>query len=247
MANERNIIVIGNKQLIHGFDLWGTLVDQVVFGPRVIEAYQALMDRRAGNIEGVVSMGTDEEKARIAQNIENYQGVLDGKDWATGARKKEFVDNVEEILWQSYARGEAEVDFTGALYDDTLGAMDNIASAGQGLCIITTGNSFWIKKALSDDAPDIAKVMGEVYFGNKTLAKTFEAAAQDLEHKGGQLVTHTEDQLKGFSGLLKSELVKRMNTVYVERANLATPEEVRAAGITAYTTDLRKVPYTGSG
>ena len=236
MANERNIIITEGTQLIHGFDLWGTLVDQFVFGPRVIEAYQTLMDGR---------VTTDELKVKVAQHIKNYQGVLDGEDWATGERKKEFVDNVEEPLWQAYSRGKAEVDFSGALYDDTLGAMDNIVTAGQGLCIITTGDSFWIKKALMDMAPDIGKVMGEVYFGNKTQAETFEAAAQDLMTKGGQLVTHTEDQLKGFAGLLKSDLVKRINTVYVERADLATPDQVHAAGITIYTTDLRRIPYTG--
>ncbi|MBT4824069.1 hypothetical protein HN695_03175 [Candidatus Woesearchaeota archaeon] len=253
MTNERSVYIKSGIKPVHGFDLWGTLVNQLVLGPRVIEAYQALMHDRAT---------TEDLKAKVTENIKNYQGVLDGKDWATGQEKGKFVGNVEDPLWHAYSGGKAEVNFQGALYDDALGAMDNIAVAGQGLCIITTGKSFWIKKALNDMAPEIGIVMGEVYFGSKSKPAPYDIAIEDISKKGGQLVSHTEDQLKGFAGLFDSRramfatgdehLVHRLipslmfqtATVYVERTNLATPEEVRAAGITAYTTDLRTVPYT---
>lgn len=234
-----DIVVKSGVKPVHGFDLWGTLVDQVVFGPRVIEAYSALASAGAG---------TDEEKAQIAANIENYQGVLDGKDWATGARKKEFVDGVEEPLWQAYARGEASVNFQGALYADALEVMKDIVFSGEGVCIITTGDSFWIKKALKDASLIVGETMGEVYFGNKSKPEPFEAAALDILAKGGQLVSHTEDQLKGFAGLLASNLKDKLCMVYVERADiaapLATPEQVKTAGIDFYVRDLRQVLYT---
>ncbi len=266
-----DIVVKSGVTPVHGFDLWGTLVDQIVFGPRVIEAYHALasanVESRTGKSVGTVagtSAGTDEEMAQIATNIQNYQGVLDGKDWATGARKKEFVDAVEEPLWQAYARGEASVNFEGALYTDALSVMSDIVASKEGLCIITTGNSFWIKKALKDASPAVGEAMGEVYFGNKSTPAPFDTAMEDLVRQGRQLVSHTEDQIKGFAGLFDSKramyvtgdehLIHRLipscmfqiATVYVERGNpaLATEEQVKSAGISMYVTDLRNVPYT---
>lgn len=222
---------------VHGFDLWGTLVKQSALGPRVTEAYQALMRQQK----------VSDEVA--AQHVENYNALLRGEAWATGERKKGIVDAVEEPLWKAYANGEASVDFKGTFYDDAIKSVVDILSAGEGFCIITTGNSFWVTQALKDVEPvfgdaSLQDRIGAVYFGSKATSIPFETAADDIASKKGSLVSHTEDQLAGFKGLLESKLRGTVATVYVERAALATPDAVKAAGVDKYVQDLSQVNYT---
>ena len=214
---------------IHSFDLWGTLVIQPALGSRVIQAHREVA---AGKVN----------PATIEETIANYQAVLDGEARATGANKKAFVDALEEPVWAAYARGEVNVNFNGALYEDALAVIDRVVTAGDSYCVLTTGNSFWIRQALTDIDASLGNELGEVYFGSKATSEPFERAEADIRAKGGQLVTHTEDQLKGFGGILASSL-DNVTLIYVERANLATKEQVTTAGIHQYVTDLRTATY----
>jgi hypothetical protein len=230
-ANLTTIIVPSGIQPVHSFDLWGTIVIQDVLGPRVLEAYKELMEEE----------GMPEEE--IAQNIANYQGILNGDPKAL-ENKKAFVDTVEDPLWEAYTDGRADVNFDGAIYGDALASMGDISRDGESLCVLTTGNSPWVPKALASLDPDVGRTLRKVYSGDKTRAVTFEDTAADLNREGGQMVSHSEDQLKGLAGLLASPLQTCVNSIYVERTNLATAEEVLAQGVTAYVKDLGEVNYT---
>lgn len=215
---------------VHSFDLWGTLVIQDVLGPRVLEAYNQLMSGQ-------------ETPETIAQNIANYDGVLKGDKKAL-ENKKLHVDTIEDPLWTAYLRGEIDVNFEGALYQDALTVMDDIAKAGEGLCILTTRNSPWVHKAVASVNPMVGIVLGKVYSGNKALPQAYETAAEDLIRSHAQMVSHSEDQMKGLAGILQSELRHQVMLIYVERIGLATADEVLSKGIDHYVTDLTRLSYT---
>ncbi|MBI4453783.1 HAD family hydrolase [Candidatus Woesearchaeota archaeon] len=225
-----HIFVSSGITPVHSFDLWGTLVIQDVLGPRVLEAYNQLMNGK-------------ESPEIIAQNIANYDGVLKGDKKAL-ENKKVHVDTIEDPLWTAYLRGEIDVNFDGALYQDALTVMDDIAKAGEGLCILTTGNSPWVHKAVASLNPIVGDVLGKVYSGNKAKPEAYEVAANDLSRNMTQMVSHTEDQMKGLAGILQSELRHQVVLVYVERANLAVADDVLAQGIDHYVTDLTRLLYT---
>ena len=161
------IFVPSGIKPVHSFDLWGTLVIQDVLGPRVLKVYQQLMN------------GQDTLE-RVAQNMANYEGVLRGDKKAL-ENKKAHVDAVENPLWNAYLRGEVDVNFEGVMYQDALTAMDEIAESGEGLCILTTGNSPWVKKAIASVNPKVGEVLGKVYSGNKANPKAYEAIDDDLK------------------------------------------------------------------
>src|SRR3989338_4339916 len=224
------IFVPSGIKPVHSFDLWGTLVIQHVLGPRVLEAYLQLM------------AGQDTFE-RVARNMANYEGVLRGDKKAL-EDKKAHIDTVEDPLWNAYLQGEVNVNFEGVLYHDALTAMDEIVESEEGLCILTTGSLPWVKKAIASVNPKVGEFLGKVYSGNKENPEVYEATADDLRRNQAKLVSHTEDQMKGFAGILQSELRKQVELVYVERANLSTADEVLSRGIHRYVTDLANVPYT---
>lgn len=227
------IIVKSDIKPIHSFDLWGTLVIQEVMGPRVIESYARLMGNRS-------------ESEEVAANIENYRGVLRG-DKAALANKKKIVDAVEASLWRAYEQKELDISFQGAFYEDATYAIERIMSSGESVCILTTGESPWVRQALMSLDPCMEDaIVGrdmKVYSGDKTKPQTYEAVEVKLAARKERMVSHTEDQLKGLAGLLSSEMRNRVNIIYVERANLATPEEASAAGVHRYVKDLREIDY----
>ncbi len=224
------IHVPSGTQPVHSFDLWGVIVVQSVLGPRVLDAYQRL---REGN----------EDPESIAEKVRNYQGVLAGDKTAL-QNKKANVDAVEDPLWAAYRRDEIDVDFDGAIYEDALATMDDIVQAREGLCITTTGNSPWVRQALASLNPLVGERLGKTYSGNKAQPEVFESTFADLASQGQQMISHTEDQMKGLAGLLNCSIREGVNIVYVERTNLTTEEEVRQAGVDVYTRDLRDVQYT---
>lgn len=225
-----HIFVPNGIKPVHSFDLWGTLVIQEVLGPRVLEAYQQLMNGR----------NTPE---KIAQDIANYEGVLRGNKRAL-EHKKLYVDTIEDPLWNAYLQEEIDINFDGTLYKDALTVMNDIAEAGEGLCILTTGNSPWVKKAVVSVNQSVGETLGRVYSGNKANPEVYEFAADDLRKNQAQMISHTEDQMKGLAGILQSELRRQVELVYVERSDLATPDEVLSQGISRYVRDLTEVPYT---
>lgn len=231
MTNAGNIIVPSGIQPVHSFDLWGTLVVQKVLGPRVLEAYQTLM------------VGQGVSASEILRNTDNYQGVLDGRKEAL-ENKKANVDAVEDHVWPAYQRGEVTVNFNGAMYIDCLQTMVSIAKEGEGLCILTTGNSPWVKQALTSLDTRVGQALGRTYSGDKSKPAAYERAMNHLASQGQQMVSHTEDQLKGLAGILGTEMKKEVRVIYVERENLATKEDVLTAGADHFVHDLREVPYT---
>ncbi len=214
---------------VHSFDLWGTLVKQPVLGPRVLEAYQELM-------EGV------EDSEVINQNIANYQGILDG-DAEAMKHKKLFVDTVEDPLWPAYLRGDISVNFEGALYEDALTVMDDIAQEGEGLIVLTTGESPWVKQALRIQSPLVGETLQKVYSGDKSKAETYETTENSLQENKATMVSHTEDQMKGLIGILESPMRSQVNLIYVERTDKDTRQEVIAQGIDQHVRDLRQATY----
>jgi len=214
---------------VHSFDLWGTIVIQDVLGPRVIEAYQSL--QRQGE--------TPEE---IKGHVSDYEAILRGEKEALKT-KTEIVAAVEDPVWNAYARREIDINFDGSLYEDSLEVMAEIAQAGEGLVILTTGSSPWIKQAVTSVNPKVGETISKIYHGNKSLASTYEQVAEDISHKGGVLVSHTEDQLKGFEGILQSDLAKTVNLIYAERNNNASKEQILVQGINQYVHDLREASY----
>ncbi len=223
-----DIVTIDKETRVHSFDLWGVLVQQDVLGPRVLDAYRSLLDGR-------------EAVETIEQHCAGYQGVLEGRPEAL-ARKKEHVDTVEDPLWDAYLKGHCTVDFTGAFYADALDVLGDITRSRERFSILTTGNSPWVRKAVSSLNPEAGENLVDVFSGNKTQAEAYESTARALAGRGLRMVSHTEDQLKGLAGILASPLRSRLMLVYVERAGLATEEEVRVQGI-RYVTDLRDVHY----
>lgn len=229
--NQGNIIVPKGIIPVHSFDLWGTLVIQEVLGPRVLEAYQNLMHGK-------------ESPETIAENIANYDGILKGDKKAL-EHKKAYVNTIEDPLWEAYAQNQVNVDFEGALYEDALTVMKDITGAKEDLVILTTGNSPWVKQAVSSLDQGIGERLRKVYSGDKSKPEAYESTAEDIAAYNGQMVSHTEDQLKGLAGILQSDLKDTVKLIYVERADLATPGEVKAAGVETYVTDLRDVKYVG--
>ena len=225
--HQENVIVRSGIKFVHSFDLWGTMVIQEVMGPRVLDAYAALM--------------AEADQDKVQQNIANYQAILRG-DKAALANKKQFVDAVEDPLWKAFLKGEIDVPFNGAFYEDAIAVASDIVDAGEDICILTTGDSPWVPRALASISDKLGNKT--VYSGDKSKPQAYEAAAMHLAGKGACMLSHTEDQLKGLAGILASDLKKSIKLVYVERANLATPDQVQATGIDYFVRDLREVPYT---
>jgi FMN phosphatase YigB (HAD superfamily) len=229
MANQGSIIVPSGIEAVHSFDLWGTLVIQNILGPRVLEAYKALMQGQ-------------EDPDIVRRNIAHYNDVLQGDSVAL-ENKKVYVDAVEDPLWLAYTTRQIDVDFTGTFYQDAIDVMADIVGVGEELCILTTSNSPWVQQAVTSLHPDVGRRIRNVYSGNKTLSQTYEATAADIATNHGQMVSHTEDQLKGLTGILQSDLRNCVKLVYVERADHVTQEHVSAKGIDHYVRDLKNVTY----
>ena len=104
--NQTRIIIPGETMPVHSFDLWGTLVQQDVLGPRVLNAYREVMDGRINPLE-------------IDQNVENYEGVLRG-DPRSLEHKKDYVNTIEDPVWDAFLGGRVNINFNGVFYQDSL-------------------------------------------------------------------------------------------------------------------------------
>ena len=226
MANEKYIIVPQGIVGVHSLDLWGTSVILDVLGPRVLEAYAEVMDGK-------------ENPEIIERNIRNYQRVLEG----SSTDKKARVDAVEDRLWPVYLAGKVNVNFDGAIYQDALNVMDNIARADERIVILTTGDSPWVRQALTSLNPRIGLALDKVYSGDKSKPQVYDDTAKDIAQLGGQLVSHTEDQMKGLSGLLQSDLRSNVEIIYVERSEGDNSEKVLAAGVDQCVRNLNEAKY----
>ncbi|MDB4303509.1 hypothetical protein N9934_01780, partial [Desulfosarcina sp.] len=173
----------------------------------------------------------------VAEVVKNYQGVLDKASWV-GSNKAKFVNDLEEPVWESYSNGSLNINTEGALFEDSITSLDKILTSGERVDVLTTGNSQWILRAIGDVDKALVKYMN-VYFGNKELGETFEQTDKYIKKSGGIWISHTEDQLKGFNGLIKTDLP--IQKVYVDR----NPGKEDTTGlVNIYTTDLNKVDYT---
>ncbi len=231
-TNDGHIIVPRGIVPVHSFDLWGTLVIQKELGPKVTSAYRQLMD-------GKVDAET------IEFNAGRYDRLIEGdKSDEIMDNKKSIVDSVEDPLWPVYMKGQIDVDFNGALYSDCLDVMSDIVASGEKYCILTTGASPWVQDALTSVDERVGRAMVKLYSGDKSKPGAYEIAAADLESQGAEMVSHTEDQIKGLKGLIDGQLKQGVHIVYVERLALETRESALDAGVDTFVKDLTDVPYT---
>ncbi len=214
---------------VHSFDLWGTLVNQEILGSRVLQAYKGLMN-----------FGSFDKKG-AERNICAYESILTQKGDFLSQNKKQIVNIIENPVWIAYAGGEVEISFEDVFYDDALETLEYIVKAHERVCILTTGESPWVQRALRAQISLFKDVDIPVYFGDKTQPETYDAAALNLSKRKLKMVSHTEDTMAGFVGLLKSRLNRTVMKTYVDRADYA-PETLLSLGID-YVRDLRDVSY----
>ena len=214
---------------VHSFDLWGTLVNQEILGFRVLQAYRQLMNLHS--LDQVV----------IEKNVCHYESILTQNGDFLSQNKKQIVNIIENPVWSAYRRGEIDISFDNAFYEDALAVLTDIVEAEEGICILTTGESPWVQRALRAQIPFFEHIDVPVYFGDKTKPETYDAAALGLSKRNLRMVSHTEDTMTGFVGLLNSRLNRTVMKTYVDRVG-HTPETLLCLGID-YVTDLRDVSY----
>lgn len=231
--NQGTIIVPSGVTPVHGLDLWEVIVIQSAFGKPVADAFRALAN----------DQGTPSEK--VEEIVRNYQGVLDKQDWAL-ANKSANVVALEDPLWTAiYRDGKTQYrpSFDGILYQDALAVMGDIVRSGERFSVLTSGASPWVTDGIAHSRPDLARALSGVYAGDKKKPETFQRIAREVAQTGGQLVTHTEDDLKVLCAARDSGVYQPGGLVYVERENIQTPAAVEAQSM-RFTRNLRDVPYT---
>lgn len=231
--NQGNIIVPSGIAPVHGLDLWEVIVIQSAFGKPVSDAFRALASDQPMPAE------------KVEEIVRNYQGVLDKQDWAL-ANKAANVVALEDPLWSAiYRDGQQQYrpSFDGILYQDALAVMDDIVRSGERFSVLTSGASPWVADGIAHSRPDLARALSGVYAGDKKKPETFQRIAREVSQTGGQLVSHTEDDLKVLCAARDSGVYQPAGLVYVERENIQTPAAVEAQGM-RFTRNLRDVPYT---
>jgi phosphoglycolate phosphatase-like HAD superfamily hydrolase len=162
----------------HSFDLWGVLVKKAPAGKEVLRMYKEIAPH---------------DPATLEQNVRNYQGVLDGAQWAVGPLKRQYVQAVEDSVWPAVADGRAAIDASRVLYEDAVDAMAALQGRNEGVCVFTTAKSDWIVTALQRKNPQLAQRLLGVFDGDKSEATSFQGLAQKLD--GYRLGMHVEDEV----------------------------------------------------
>ncbi|NQU98805.1 hypothetical protein HQ533_05020 [Candidatus Woesearchaeota archaeon] len=217
-----NIIISNGIVPVHSFDLWGPIVDATKLGRKALEDYI--------DIAKVTSIPVEE----AAKAAKEYKMLIDGHPDATGARKGEIIDAVENVL---KANGISK-DFGVALQEDGLYVLREILDAGEKAIIFSSKP--WDKYHLPED---IADRMGDVYDGGKTNPAEFVRVYNTEKGLGRMVVTHTADELPELIAATKTELFKSQGLIYVDRNQSNTREQVLTAGIGQFVTDLKQVDY----
>lgn len=225
MTDKRKIEILSGLKPVHSFDLWGVLIDQSVLGERNIGLYE----KKAG----LCGVAKEESK----RTVQNYRDLLDGKSWATGARKGEIIDALEGKDWFR----EIQMDYTVAFMQDALEVMGEILAAGEGVIIFTSKPAPHLREQL---ASTLGRDVGDVRWGGKGDPGAFQSV-YDLEIRlGNRLVSHTADELPELVAAVKSGLFAPEGLIYVNRNESNSEDDVGEVGIERYVNDLREVKYT---
>ena len=163
MAHKQFIIVKSGLTPVHSFDLWGVIVDSYELSNRQIALYGQLAQDK--NI--------DPEKA--AKVIHDYEGLRDGKDWATGNRKSDIIDALENPLNEAGIKFYSSDVFT----EDGLHVLAQIFESKEGAVICTSKPAGWLKEYLPED---ISSKLGKIYAAQKTDPAVYVKIYRTLKH-----------------------------------------------------------------
>ena len=219
------IFVPRGIQPVHSFDLWGVIIDQGKLGAEQIELYRALAKDK----------GFD--PGAVAKTIANYKRLLVGDPWATGKRKGEIINAIEDPL-ENYG---VKVNYSDFFHEDSILVMRQILCAKEGLIVFTSKEAPWLKEHLPQDIS--AGIIG-IYVGDKSNRRQFERVAAEMASLKGKLITHTADELPELVAARKTGLL-RGGLIYVNRNHSNTEKAVYEAGVDVYVNDLREVGYMG--
>ena len=224
MANKQFIIVKSGLTPVHSFDLWGVIVDSYKLSNRQIALYRQLAKDK--NI--------DPEKA--AKVIHDYEGLRDGKDWATGNRKSDIIDALENPLNEAGIKFYSSDVFT----EDGLQVLAQIFESNECAVIFTSKPAGWLKEYLPED---ISSKLGKIYAAQKTDPAVYVKVYEEELKSGRQIVTHTADEMPELVVAKESGIFQSGSLIYVARNLSKTREEVLAKGVDRFVTDLREVGY----
>jgi hypothetical protein len=189
---------------VHSFDLIGTLMNLEEFGRRRLAGFRELVANRDLAIKCGVDLERAEEYAAL------YLRLLNKDPTVRGPRTTEIVNAVIKPLEASGIK----VNYHGIFYDDALGAIDNILSAGQGVIIFSTQYQPWLRETLP---AGIASRVGNIYGDHRKTEhpEAFQDVYQAEERMQRMLVTHTADELKELQTAEKSGRFKHL--IFVNR------------------------------
>ena len=209
---------------MHSFDLWGVIVDSYELSNRQIALYRQLPKDKS----------IDPEKA--AKVIHDYEGLRDGKDWATGDRKSEIIDALENPL------KEARINFysSDVFTEDGLHVLAQIFDSNESAVIFTSKPAGWLNKYLPEG---ISSRLGKIYAASKTDPAAFVKIYEEELQSGRQVVTHTADEMPELVVAKESGIFPLGALTYIARNHSKTEEGVLAEGIDRFVTDLREVGY----
>ena len=224
MANEHFIMIKSGLTPVHSFDLWGVIIDSIAVSNRQISLYRQLAKDK----------DMDPEKA--AKVIDDYEGLREGKDWATGDRKSDIIDALENPLT------EAKIEFYSSdmFLADGLFVLEQILDSDESALIFTSKPAEWLTKYLPES---ISTRLGKIYVASKNDPAVFVKIYEEELKSGRQVVTHTADEMPELVVAKKSGMFQSGALTYVARNAGKTKEDVLAEGIDRFVTDLREVGY----
>ena len=224
MANEQFIIIRSGLTPVHSFDLWGVIVDAYKLSNRKIVLYRQLAREKRFNPE------------EASKAIHDYEGLRDGKDWATGARKIDIIDALENPLEAFDINPYSSDVFT----EDGLHVLEQIFESNEGAVIFTSKPARWLKNYLPEG---ISSKLGKIYAAGKTNPAGFVNVFEEEMKSGRQVVSHTADEMPELAAAKESGIFQPGALTYVARNLSKTREEVLASGVDRFVTDLREVGY----
>ena len=219
-----NIFVRQGIVPVHSLDLWGPIVDAGKLGAIKIDAYREV---RAG--QGV----SDQDAAKA---IADYQGLLDGKDWATGKRKRSIIKGVEKVLEDA----SVSIGYGQALQEDGVHVIREALDNGHGVIVFTSKAAEALRKGLPGD---LGTRLGTIYDGGKTDPMEFRRVYETEQAMGRHVVSHTADELPELEAAVASGLFQPQGLIYVRRNDSKSRDEVLTAGVGQFVDDLRDVGY----
>src|SRR3989338_1231477 len=228
MAHEQYIIVPSGFKPIHSFDMFGVLVDSWKLGEEQVRLFKEVIQR-------------EELDQNVADKvIANYRALNRGEEWTTGSQKRAIIDAIKIPLER---HADLQPDYLSTLYQEGIDVLREIYEAREQALIFSTKKQEWVTQHL---APLIGNVTIPLYEWNKIDPMEFLKVGEEENSLGRRIVTHTADELPEMQAAVKSELFsgKRGKTIFVNRNNTISREQIVNEGIDYYVNSLREVGYT---